>query len=347
MNIKEVKNIIKGDKDFVLYHLPKSKEVVFKTGKFINPDTKSSFKNTFVIQEFKTKSVKFLAVEESIIFPLEDLQDKPHSYHIMTSGTDDSESYKNIAKNYIDKLEKNIIRKIVLARKKEVVLNQEIEPITFLKGLCNKYPNSFTYIFRADGKNIWIGATPELFVKADKNTMRSASLAGTSINLEEDEYLLSSNKNILEQELVTDYIYNIYKTHLAHVDKGNPGILNTGNLKHIQTMVTGNPQKDFILFDFLSDLHPTPAVCGVPKQQAFEEITKNENFNREFYSGFLGPFFNEDNFHFFVNLRCMKMSGKNLTLFAGSGLVKGSEEGDEFLETENKFNTLLSMFDHD
>ncbi|MBC7426107.1 MAG: chorismate-binding protein, partial [Bacteroidia bacterium] len=89
-------------------------------------------------------------------------------------------------------------------------------------------------------------------------------------------------------------------------------------------------------------LHPTPAVCGYPFNEALDFIKENEGYNREFYSGYLGPVYNNGDRQLFVNLRCMRIYEEDMVLFAGGGINKGSDPEKEWTETENKMKTLLN-----
>ena len=87
-------------------------------------------------------------------------------------------------------------------------------------------------------------------------------------------------------------------------------------------------------------LHPTSAVCGMPKSSAADFIKKYENGNREFYSGYLGPVNHQKEIHLFVNLRCMQLLKNTAILYAGAGVTEDSNPEKEWLETALKMNTL-------
>ncbi len=90
-------------------------------------------------------------------------------------------------------------------------------------------------------------------------------------------------------------------------------------------------------------MHPTPAVAGYPKQKAIDFILENENYNREFYTGYFG-FINKDkSSKLFVNLRCMQIEKKKLSVYVGGGITKDSNPLNEWQETEDKSKTLLSV----
>jgi isochorismate synthase len=95
--------------------------------------------------------------------------------------------------------------------------------------------------------------------------------------------------------------------------------------------------------DLLQALHPTPAVCGLPKQETFRFITAHEHVSRQYYSGFMGPLGIAHSTHLYVSLRCMQIHGNEHHLYAGGGLLKDSVEQQEWLETEAKMQTMKKI----
>ena len=100
------------------------------------------------------------------------------------------------------------------------------------------------------------------------------------------------------------------------------------------------------LGDLLKVLHPTPAVCGLPKEEAYRFILQNEGYDRRYYSGFIGWLDPEGRTDIYVNLRCMHIEDEQLTLYAGGGLLASSELNDEWLETEKKLQTIKRLITH-
>ena len=101
------------------------------------------------------------------------------------------------------------------------------------------------------------------------------------------------------------------------------------------------PQLGSVMLELL---HPTSAVCGMPKEPSKDFILENEDFDREYFSGFLGPVNVLDETSIFVNLRCMKLMTNAVKLFAGAGIISNSNPEKEWIETENKMDTLLKVF---
>ena len=152
-------------------------------------------------------------------------------------------------------------------------------------------------------------------------------------------------KEIEEQKFVSEYIRNIfYKLNITDYQQSKTYTKSAGNVFHLQTDFEFSSDKiENKLGEFIHELHPTPAVCGTPKEASLSYILKNETHNREYYSGFLGTVNMKANTDLFVNLRCMKILPDRLALFVGGGLTKGSVPEKEWEETVLKTETLLAL----
>jgi isochorismate synthase len=255
------------------------------------------------------------------------------------------EDYLNHIKLITDKIYSGSFEKVVLSRVKIVPGKFRSKLADVFNKLCQKYENAFVYIFNA-GSHLWIGATPEPLLKANNGTMHTVSLAGTR-SFSEDNLNIGAwnSKERLEQEYVTRYITNVLsKFNLLNVKLDGPYTKRAGNLLHLRTDFSFRSEelKDK-LGQFLSELHPTPAVCGMPRKDSLQLIRTLEKHNREYYAGFLGQVGLNDKHTLFVNLRCMKILANRLALFVGGGITSDSKPEEEWQETEIKAETLLSV----
>ena len=255
------------------------------------------------------------------------------------------DEYLTQIKNITEQIEKGTFEKVVLSRVKILQGNFVSQLNQIFTGLVQAYPNAFVYIFNA-GPHLWIGATPEPLLKAKNGTMCTVSLAGTRSYTEQNLNIgVWNSKERLEQEYVTRYISKVLsKFNLIDVNLEGPCTKRAGNLVHLRTDFSfrSDELKDR-LGEFLNNLHPTPAVCGMPQKESLQLILDLEKHHREFYSGFLGPIGLNDRLSLFVNLRCMKVLQNNLALFIGGGITADSVPEDEWQETEIKAETLLSV----
>lgn len=245
----------------------------------------------------------------------------------------------------INSIKNNEVKKVVLSRAKIVENNLSGHIPELLSNLCDRFANAFIYVFSTPGK-LWVGATPEPFAFLNNEVFHTSSVAGTKEN--QDKYRSIENwgsKEKLEQQYVSDYINSVLNAnHWENIKHHGPYVKKAGNLLHLRTDFTSNSgPSNGNLGHLISNLHPTPAVCGFPKKEALQMISEVEKHKREYYSGFLGPVGMGQPVTLFVNLRCMKIVGANIVLYSGGGLTIDSHPVDEWYETEIKASTLLSV----
>jgi len=211
--------------------------------------------------------------------------------------------------------------------------------------LHEKTPNAFTYLVNLPMAGTWMGATPEVLLKLHERTFETVSLAGTQVRkYDQDDYYWKT-KDIEEQAFVSRYMLETF--HLFDIHKyrtTGPETLESGKVAHLKTSFFFPAEKiENCLGDFIAELHPTPAVCGLPKNLAHEFIRQNEKHERKYYSGYLGPWKLNQQVNLFVNLRCMEITGDQFILYAGGGITSKSIPELEWEETNQKAKTLLDV----
>ncbi|MFA7687317.1 MAG: isochorismate synthase [Moheibacter sp.] len=242
---------------------------------------------------------------------------------------------------YIDLLEKTMkeirdteIHKIVISRIKEMD-NPGLNIFKSFKNLLDQHPNALVYLWHNPGRETWMGATPELLLSRIDNEVKTVSLAGTK--KPENDW---TPKEIKEQQIVTDFILeNFLETENLKVS--GPETVQAGKFQHLKTYISAKVPDEFDSRDLLEKLHPTPAVCGMPKADAFEFILNEEGYNRSFYSGYIG-LESESTQEFFVNLRCTQIFRDKIWVYVGGGITADSIPENEWLETELKSGTILN-----
>jgi len=152
-----------------------------------------------------------------------------------------------------------------------------------------------------------------------------------------------SEKNRKEQFLVSEYIRKIIMENRCSYRKNDPYTVRAADLVHLRNDFFFRFSGEEKVGDILSALHPTPAVCGLPMQQTRSFILANERQPRKYYSGFMGPLSPHGGTHLYVSLRCMEITDDSFCLYAGGGLVRESQMESEWLETENKTQTMLRL----
>lgn len=260
------------------------------------------------------------------------------------------ENFEHFVKKCIDQIEAGSFEKIVPSRAKRVDLKDSFDVIEVFQKLCMAYPNAMVSFIHTPEIGAWIGASPELLVSVENKTnFKTVALAGTKM-FEEGTNLKQvawTQKEIEEQALVSRYIINNFKKiRLREFEEHGPKTVVAGNLMHLKTefavdmKATNFPQLGSVMLNLL---HPTSAVCGMPLEPSLEFLQQHEGYDREFYSGYLGPVNVDNNIHLFVNLRCMQLLEKQAIVYAGAGVTSDSVPETEWEETEMKLNTLLKV----
>lgn len=256
-------------------------------------------------------------------------------------------NFEFIVTKAIQEIENGTFSKVVLSRKETVdLLNFDLISL-FIK-LASSYPSAFTYSWFHPEIGLWMGATPETLLKVNENKFETVALAGTQL-YHGSEQVLWQKKEKEEQQLVTDYIIEIVSKLVSKIQISDPKTVKAGNLLHLKTNIQGIVNENSNLNELVLLLHPTPAVCGLPKEKAIHFINENEGYNREFYAGYLGEINYKENSEtdLYVNLRCMQIQKNKdnfqANLYVGCGITKDSIPEKEWFETVNKAMTLKNV----
>jgi menaquinone-specific isochorismate synthase len=235
------------------------------------------------------------------------------------------------------------LRKVVLARDLHASASADIDPRVLLSRLAARSPDCYT--FSCAGL---VGATPELLIRREGREVSSLVLAGTMArggSREDDEALssalLGSAKNAEEHRYTVDSVRDVLTPLCAKlaVDPG-PFLLRMADYQHLATSVSGVLAKDTSALALAASLHPTAAICGTPAETAMELIRELEGMDRGRYSGPVGWVDSRGNGEWGIALRCGEIEGRRARLFAGCGIVAGSQPEAELAEAETKFRPM-------
>ncbi len=246
-----------------------------------------------------------------------------------------------------DEIIRGNFEKIVPSRTKAITLPQPLDLVNTFYRLCELYPHAMVSVFSSPLTGTWIGATPEILVSVTKDQhFRTVALAGTQPYKDGTELRSVSwnQKEIEEQALVVRYVISCFKKiRLREYNEQGPRTAIAGNVLHLKTdfdvdmTATNFPQLGSTM---LKLLHPTSAVCGMPLDASLQFLKDHEGYDRQFYSGYLGPVNIEQESHIYVNLRCMQLLAHEAILYAGAGVMGESDPEKEWQETEMKMSTL-------
>ena len=256
-------------------------------------------------------------------------------------------NFKTLVAKAIQAIDNEQFKKVIASRKETVDLVNFDLFFTFEK-LVQLYPSTFVSCFFHPKVGIWFGATPEQLLKANGREFKTIALAGTQKDTGSNE-IIWQTKEQEEQQFVTDYIVEKIKNVASEVIVSKPYSIKAGSIWHIKTDISGKLNSDSSLKEVIQLLHPTPAVCGFPKEKSLAFILENENYDRTFYTGFLGELNMEHQTDLFVNLRCMEIEfSSNVTLtkahlFMGCGITKDSVPQKEWEESSNKSVTMKKV----
>lgn len=244
---------------------------------------------------------------------------------------------------FIRALRERTFDKLVLSRRMTVRREPGFSPAAAFYRACRRYIYSYVYLCYTPQTGVWMGSTPEIILSGEKGEWNTVALAGTQ-SLQNGELPQQwDEKNREEQEYVAAYIRKQLRSlGISPTEKG-PYPAFAGALSHLKTDFHFSLNDSQRLGDLLKLLHPTPAVCGLPKEEAYRFILDNEGYDRSYYSGFIGWLRPEGRTDLYVNLRCMNVKEDSLTLYAGGGLLASSELDDEFQETEKKMQTMQNL----
>ncbi len=258
------------------------------------------------------------------------------------SNADTKFAFEQLVLRGIEAINHGSFEKVVLSRL-EKVLRADFDFIAVFQRLLNLYPTAFRYCWFHPRVGFWMGASPEQLLRLTDDRISTMSLAGTQIDTA-SESVIWKEKELQEQRIVTDFIVDNLAEHSIGMKISLPFTSKAGNLLHIQTDIDATLKEGSDLRDLIQALHPTPAVCGLPREPAREFILNNEGYNREFYTGFLGEI-NLNNGQsqttsLFVNLRCLQIRDEATYLYMGCGITKESIAENEYHETVNKSATM-------
>ena len=244
---------------------------------------------------------------------------------------------------------KGSVDKIVLARQTALNFSKTIDPWNILRHLFEVTPNSYHFCFEFAG-TAFLGASPERLYRKYGHAIISEAIAGTSPRgrgVSQDnahkEQLLASLKNNREHSFVVSAINDGLKKICQDQEHSlNPKILTLGNGHHLLTSFEGKLKDRVFDEDIIKALHPTPAVGGEPSHKAIAMLSKLEGFQRGWYTGLIG-YVGLDWSEFVVGIRSALVRNKEMTVYAGAGIVEGSEAQEEWQEIENKISNFIKL----
>lgn len=341
--LQKVEHHFKKQLPFVLYRKPASNRVEAFFQKNDDISVADYTKDGFVF-------APFLLERNTIFFPKENCEycEAFYKQETQESGInteiEENKNQKNIHTQLIDKaidfIKKSEVSKIVVSRKEKIpLLNTNL--LSIYQKMLYLYSSAFVYMWHHPKIGTWLGATPERLLTTNQNEFYTMALAGTQL-YHKNKKTIWGEKEIFEQQIVTDDIVQNLKPLVNCIKYSKPTTVRAGNLVHLKTDILAEISK-LSLKKIIERLHPTPAVCGFPTSEARKFIVENENYDREYYSGFLGELNLNHKTELFVNLRCMQIKDKNAYLYIGGGITAESISEKEWEETVYKSQIIKNV----
>ncbi|OUX37485.1 MAG: hypothetical protein CBE33_03040 [Candidatus Pelagibacter sp. TMED273] len=251
--------------------------------------------------------------------------------------------------NYHEKLNMTIrnlkfksseLSKVIHSRMKKVSFTKNVPLLRIFKNLIFKNKQSMTFLYTISKEVSTIGSSPELILSKSSNVIKSESIAGSNFSRERDDFK-SDSKEVYEQKIVTDYILDFFNKNSINVKYNSiPSIKKSSKIEHLCTSFSATLKNKKNILDLLSEIHPTPAIGGYPKQKAIDNI-RNFKENRGWYGGPIGWIDNSLDGRFYLNIRSGMSLENDLYLFSGSGITEKSIAKNEWEETEHKFKLMI------
>ena len=347
---QKIEGIYNSKLPFVIYRKPNEKEVFVVFQNTVDLFELSTDKeNGFVFAPFSKNQPK-------IIFPIEEceqfsinIQDfeelnisTKNATTIQISNLEETKlQHIALVQKTIDYIQNNEAEKIVISRM-EMLKHTNFEVLNSYKKMLKNYENAMVYLWFHPSVGCWMGASPERLLNCNLHKFKTMALAGTQAFKGEMD-VLWNEKEIKEQKFVTDYILETIQSTISNITFTKPYTVKAGNLLHLCTDIYGELTVENSLKNLIDSLHPTPAICGVPKLHATNFIAENEGYNRAFYTGYLGEQNINNETNLYVNLRCMQINQDHISLYIGGGITVASMAEKEWDETVFKAEVMKKI----
>lgn len=327
---------------FVVYRKPNENTLVgfFQKSKelFLIEDFSAS---GFVFSPFDNREFSVLIPAKESDFIQEELVLEPINFSESSNFLTESDSKTDhllLVQKAILEIQKKNFQKVVVSRKETQPL-ANFELVNTYKKLLLTYPNAFGYLWYHPKVGLWMGATPETLLTISDGYFETMSLAGTQVNRGIEQVQWQA-KELEEQQLVTTSISDQINEITSNLKIDETETVSAGNLLHLRTKISGELiDKTASLKTLINALHPTPAVCGLPRLETKKFILENEHYHRSFYTGYMGELNMKtststiEKSALYVNLRCMEIQQNNAILYIGGGITKDSNAEKEWDET--------------
>jgi menaquinone-specific isochorismate synthase len=266
-----------------------------------------------------------------------------------TRGETDPAAWTAFVKRALSEVEDGTLSKVVLARMQTVLAEGTPDPVGVVLSLWKENPGAHVFLFEPSAGAPLVGAAPETVATVTGGSFRATAVAGSIARGTTDQEqrafadaLLGNQKDRREHQMcVQDTVERLGEVATEIQAQPEPRVLTLSTIQHLETLIEARLRPDENVLSVLNTLHPTPAVCGLPRGEALEFLEREEPFSRGWYAGPVGWFDGVGNGVFVPALRSAVGLGGEWRLFAGAGIVSGSDPRQEWEETRIKFQPVL------
>lgn len=264
-------------------------------------------------------------------------------------SAENSQYFKSTVRSALNSIAMDEFSKIVIAHAVDINAQKPFSVIHSLQNLRDRHPDCYIFAIGNEKGQDFIGASPERLVSIQNRQLVTDALAGsaprgksTSEDVQWANILLKNRKEKREHKAVSDFIIEKLKDMGLKPYQLPLQLLQLSNIQHLWTPIYTHLSTGIKPLDLVARLHPTPAVAGVPNAIACEKIRHYEKFDRALYAAPLGWIDSSDNCEFIVGIRSALIEQNRARLYAGSGIVSGSNPDKEFVEIQLKLQSLLN-----
>ncbi len=267
---------------------------------------------------------------------------------INSSPVDYSECFKSVITSALNSIAIDEFSKIVIAHATDIFSPAPFDLIASLNNLRCRHPDCYIFSTSSGRGHNFIGASPERLISIQNKQLVTDALAGSAPrgktaaeDLQLANLLLKNRKEKREHQAVSDFLLNRLRQLDLKPQQLPLQLLQLSNIQHLWTPIYAHLPIDIDPLEIVAHLHPTPAVAGVPTDIACEQIRRYENFDRTLYAAPLGWVDYQENCEFIVGIRSALIEGDRARLYAGAGIVSGSNPDKELAEIQLKLQSLL------
>ncbi|MCO5247876.1 MAG: chorismate-binding protein [Chitinophagales bacterium] len=334
---------------FCIYRYPQqdSFNIAIEKG-FIEQEKKVIFTVApFTVQsqagEIQLELIGQTLINAQLIQYFQDINQHPEFDVELPKETTKQEYFSSL-QSFLDEIKNHKLEKAVLSRVIYEKHPKDMNVISTFSRLAKKYPNTFVHFLHHPQAGLWMGAAPELLLKKEKEAIFVMALAGTQARSDKRLEYHWREKELEEHLMVGTHIEQVFSQHQYPIlSKKGPYTTDAGRVVHLKTDYQFQDKGTSSIKELLTDLHPTPAIGGLPAKSGVECILKYETYDRKYYCGYIGQNNDDEHAEFYVNLRCMQIGKNNIAIFVGGGITSASQPDEEWQETILKSKTMTDI----